>query len=84
MKLGMHDIASEYFGENTERNSAIPKIIHNLYRFEIDGGLSNFAEPTSGPILSFWSQSKIFKWNFNKKTIKKESIREEKMETHDY
>ena len=80
----MHSIQSEYFGENTERNSAIPKINNNLYRFEMDGGLSNYADPTSGPILSFWSQSKMFKWNFNKITLKKESIREEKTETQDY
>ena len=80
----MHNIESEYFGENTEITSAIPKVNHNLYRFEIDGGISNYGEQTSGPILSFWSQSKIFKWNFNKKTIKKESIRKEKRETHDY
>ena len=71
MKLNMKSIESEYFGENSERNSAISKLNHNLYKFEIECGISKFAEPTSGPIFSFWSQSKTFQWNFNKKISKK-------------
>ena len=71
MKHSMKSIESEYFGENSERHSARSKLNDNLYKFEIECGTSNFAEPTNGPIFSFWSHSKTFQWNFNKKIHKK-------------
>ena len=41
----MQSIESEYFGENIERNFAIPEINQHLNKFE--GGLPNYADPTS-------------------------------------
>ena len=46
--------------ENPERNP-------NLYKFEIVSGISRSTKSKTGPVFSFWTQSKTFEWDFHQK-----------------
>jgi hypothetical protein len=55
--------------ENYQRNP-------NLYQFEIVSGISRSTKTNTGPVFSFWTQSKTFEWNFHQKNRSHDSQEE--------